>query len=125
MAFTADQKAAIREYLGFSQLFFQIDPRLESQMDSLPTTVPSAVAIVTGLLTDLAAIDSAIQTAALNNLTLSKAEDVTFLGPLQLEALRDQGRMKITQLAVIFEVQAKRDYFATGEGNDGGVVPLG
>jgi len=124
MSFTLPQRVAIREYLGWSQLFKQIDPRLEGQMDNLPITTPDAVTTVVALLADLAAIDTALQNAAMTNLTLSKAEDVIFLGGEQLSELRRQGRMKIQQLSIIFELEPKRDYYETGD-SMGGEIQLG
>lgn len=124
MAFTLPQRVAIREYLGWSQLFKQIDPRLEGQMDNLPITTPDAVTTVLALLADLGAVDAAIQNAALNNLTLSKAEDVNFFGPEQLSELRRHGRMKIQQLSIIFELEPKRDYYSVDDGM-GGEIQLG
>ena len=124
MAFTDDEKMAIRSYLGWSALFFEIDPRLEGQMNRLPTSVPAAVTRVQTILTSLADIDTRLG-AALDNLDLTKAEDIIFLGPEQLDALRNQGRMLVNQLSIIFEVSPKRDYFGEGEGGMGGVIPLG
>ena len=123
-AFTDDEKASIRSYLGFSQLFFLIDPRLEGQMNTLPTSVPSSVTLVRAILVKLAGVDAALDNA-LPHLTLIKAEDITFLGVGELEGLRDQGRMLIGQMATIFQIQVPRDYYATGELGMGGIVPLG
>ncbi len=124
MAFSEDQKAAVRQYLGFSELFHDFDSRLEGQMDALGTSRPSAVTRAQALLTKLAALDAKIDDSALNNLDLERAEDVTFLGPKQIEALQDYGRSLIQQLAVIFEVQVQRDYYGS-EAGSGGVIPLG
>jgi hypothetical protein len=122
-AFTDAQKAAIRQYLGFSELFHDIDPRLEGQMIELGSRAPDAVARVQANLVALADIDARLG-GALDNLDLTKAEDILFLGPDQLEALRNQGRMLIQQVAITFELRPKRDYYATGECM-GGEIPLG
>ena|SRR5690348_10643427 len=124
--FTDDEKAAIRSYLGYSALYYQIDPRLESQIGAggLGTTQPSEATRVRTILTALADIDTRLS-GALDNLDLSKAEDITFLGPPQLEALRNQGRMLIHQLGIIFELVPKRDYYGAGENLNGGYILLG
>jgi hypothetical protein len=122
-AFTDPQKAAIRQYLGFSELFHDIDPRLEGQMIELGSRAPEAVARVQTNLLKLADIDARLD-GALENLDLTTAEDIIFLGPEQLEALRNQGRMLIQQIAIAFELKPKRDYYATGE-CWGGEISLG
>lgn len=115
---------AIRNWLGFSELFHDIDPRLESQMNDIQARSPDAVTFVQARLADLDDIRSRLG-LALDNLDLVKAEDVTFLGPMQLEALRDQGRMLVLQIATIFELKPKRDVFLTGEDSYGGMIELG
>lgn len=124
--FTDDEKAAIRSYLGFSALYYQIDPRLESQIGAggLGTTQPSEAARVRTILTSLADVDTRLG-SALDNLDLSKAENITFLGPEQLETLRNHGRMLIQQLGIILELEPKRDYYGMSENAYGGVIPLG
>jgi hypothetical protein len=125
--FTEDEKAAIRSYLGWSALYYLIDPRLESQIGTggLGTTQPSSATRVRSILTRLADIDSRLD-SALDNLDLTKAEDINFLGSEQLDALRNQGRMLVGQLAIIFEVVPKRDYFDEGGGTGmGGLISLG
>jgi len=112
-AFTDAQKAAIRQYLGFSELFHDVDTRLESQMSEIGTRSPDAATRIVNNLTALAAIDTRL-TSALDNLDLVRAEDVTFLGPAQLEAIRTHGRMLIGQIAITLEVQPRRDYYSTG-----------
>jgi|SRR5579859_6660285 len=124
MPFSDAEKAAIRQYLGFSELFHDLDPRLEGQMNDLGSRAPDAVTRVQANLTALANIDTRLA-GALDNLDLTKAEDIEFLGPKQLEAIRDQGRMLIQQIAITFELKPKRDYYATGEDMGGGLIPLG
>jgi hypothetical protein len=121
VAFTDTEKATIRRYLGFSELFRDVDTRLEGQLDSLSA---EAEALVRATLVQLAAIDAKIHTAALENLDLQRAEDVTFLGPEQLIALKDYGRSLINRIAVTFEVEPMRDYYGAGA-MGGGVIPFG
>jgi hypothetical protein len=122
-AFTPEEKALIRQYLGFSELFHDIDPRLESQMAEIGDRSPEAADHVRAQLARLANIDAQLE-AALDNLTLSKAEDVTFLGPDQLEALRQHGRNLVERIAIVFQVRPQRDYFGSEVGS-GGVLQLG
>jgi hypothetical protein len=124
--FDENEKASIRTYLGWSALYRDIDPRLESQIGTggLGTTQPASATKVRAILTRLADVDTRLD-GSLDNLDLTKAEDINFLGPAQLDALRSQGRMLIGQIATIFELEPKRDYYGTGGGDDGGVIPLG
>lgn len=121
--FTDAQKAQIRQYLGFSELFHDIDARLEGMMNQLGSRAPEAVSRVIANLQRIADIDARLD-CALDNLNITKAEDVEFSGEPQLDALRNQGRMLIQQIAIVFELIPKRDYFAVYDGC-GGVVPLG
>ena len=122
-SFTPAQRAAIRQYLGWSELFHDVDPRLEGMMSMLDQRAPDAVVRVKNNLVRLADIDDRI-TSALDNLDLTRAEDINFLGPDQLDALRNQGRMLVNQIAITFELRPPRDYFAMGD-DGGGIVPLG
>jgi hypothetical protein len=123
-SFTEDQKSRIRSYLGWSQLFKQIDPRLESQLVMLPQDSPETADRVLAIDAKLQDIDAKLQDVALNNLDLSRAEDVTFLGREQLRGLYDAGRRLIHQLSIIFEVEIERDYYGT-DAEMGGVIALG
>jgi hypothetical protein len=121
--FSSTEKALIRQYLGFSELFHDIDPRLESQMAELGDRSPEAADNVRAQLARLANIDARLD-GALDNLDLQKAEEVTFLGPDQLEALRDQGRNLIQRIAIVFQVAPQRDYYGV-EAASGGILPEG
>lgn len=124
MAFTESEKARIRRYLGFSQGFHDVDTRLEGQLGTL--SPQEAEDQVREILVKLAAIDAKLQSAALNNLDLVKAEDVTFLNELQIIALQNYGRTLINQLAIIFNIDMSMqpDYYGSSAGM-GGVIPLG
>lgn len=113
MAFTDAQKAQIRQVLGYSELFHDVDTRLESQMDEIGTRSPDAETRVKSSLTAITALDTRISTA-LDNLDVRKAGSIELLGPAQLETLRQHGRMLIQQIAITFEVEIKRDYYGDG-----------
>lgn len=124
MAFTAAEKAQIRQVLGFSELFHDLDPRLEGQMIDLGTRAPDAVTRIQNTLVALTDIDARL-VVALDDLSLVKAEDITFQGEGELESLRNQGRMLIQQIAITFELVPKRDYYGSAEVLGGGVILLG
>ena len=123
MAFTDAQKVSIRNYLGFSENFHQINTRLESMLIDLPIRSPAAEALAISILAQLAAIDAANQTTALTGVKFKKAEDVEWnLGAFQQR--QDYGRSLIQRLAILFEVTPMEDYYGAA-GGGGGVIPLG
>lgn len=122
MALTDDEASSVRAYLGFSDGFRDLDTRLESQILNLTA---GAEARVRALLTRIGEIDTKLQSAALANLDLERAEDVTFLGPEQLVALRGQGRMLCRRLGQVFFLEPRADYFDEGGGDMGGLIQLG
>lgn len=126
MAFTNAEKTAIRQYLGFSELYRQIDPRVESQLDALPANNPDAETRVRNVLGSLALIDAKLMSAALTRLDASRVENIELLGPEQLAELRRQGRMLVNQIAVTFDITPPRDYFdPSGASGTGGLIALG
>lgn len=62
MAFSSSEKSQIRRYLGYSGGFRDLNYHLESMMDLLGADVDEA-AYVRTLLTEIAAVDTAINTA--------------------------------------------------------------
>lgn len=122
MAFTSAEKAQIRQVLGYSALFYDLDPRLEGQMDSLPTRDADSAARISANLVKLTALDARME-CALDNLDAAVAGSMTLLGPAQLVALRAHGRMLIQQIAITLEVPVRKDYYAPGEAS--GVIALG
>jgi hypothetical protein len=108
MAFTADEKLQIQHYLGLSSFYFLMNAEI------IGVGADDAAATRVGaILADLADIDQRLK-IALDNLTLTKAEDVEFRGEGELEALRNHGRNLIHRLAIIFGVETGADYY----GND-------
>lgn len=124
MAFDEGEKARIRRYLGFSQGFRDFDTRLESQLGDL--TPQEAEDQVREILAKLAAVDAKLQSMALGNLDLRKAEDVEWFGAEGLVALQNYGRSLINQLGILFNIDmsGQPDYFGTSAGI-GGPIPLG
>lgn len=125
MALSEAQKADVRLYLGFAR-GRDLNPQLESRLDAgvLSTEEETRIGAT---LTLLGQIDTKLQSAALDNLDLQRAEDVTFLGPEQLAELRRHGRSLVGRLATLLEVEPARDYFDTGGAGSsmGGLIPLG
>jgi len=125
VALTEAQKADCRLYLGYAR-GRDLHPGLEHRLDAGVLSAEEETR-VGATLTLLGQIDAKLQSAALDNLDLARAEDVTFLGPEQLAELRRHGRSLVGRLAILLEVDAARDYFDTsGAGSGmGGLIPLG
>lgn len=125
MSFTPQERHQIRLYLGWSEQFRDYDTRLETQMDQLGGQVDqSAATTVRTLLAALSSVDTLI-TNALGNLTLKKAEGVEFAGMGEIEGYRNHGRNLVRRVAIIFDVEPKRDYYGEDGDGAGGVIPLG
>jgi hypothetical protein len=121
VALTETQKTKVRMYLGYER-GFDLNSRLESRMISFSAEEETEVGSV---LVDLGDIDTKLKTVALNNLDLEKAEDVTFRGPEQLDALREFGRSLIQRLVALTGVEAAIDFYGSDAGGAGGVIPFG
>lgn len=121
--FSGEEQARIRQYLGFSEQFQDLDGRLESQLAEVGSRSPEAETLVRQCLARLANVEEQLE-GALDNLALTRAEDVSFLGPEQLEALRQHGRNLIQRIAIVFHVEPLRDYFGS-EATSGGRLRFG
>lgn len=140
MAFTDTQKAKLRMFLGYPDVFRQYNPRLESVFDVIGAR-PEVQTLVEDLITRIEAADAAI-TSALDYAGLKRAEDVEwyqaatkFSAPQ--DAARALGKMLVGRLSGMMGVPPWRDYFGTegypgdafmSTGNQmtgGGMIPLG
>ncbi len=125
MAFTGAEKARLRRYLGYSQNFQDLNPRLEDQMLTLGADVDAA-ADLRAIDAKLIAIDAKLQSFALQGLefaSLNRGEVVYADTRKSLDALQDVGRSLIQQIAITFRLEAKRDYYGASE--SGGEIRLG
>lgn len=109
MAFTDDEQAQIRMYLGWSARYMQTDDALRRAYDSVGTLASDAALIQAGL-TEVARIDAAIEAAERR----IKAEAV---GPIKLnggeiEQLRDRGRQAVGRMARTLGVEVRGDAFS-------------
>ena len=125
MAFTATEKAQIRTFLGYSAINRDIDPRLESIMDSIGSTMPEYETLIRADIAEIVTIETAIKNAD-SHLVLDRAEDVTFQGERELESLRGKGRAIIHKLSLRLNVEPRSDYFDPHPvGSMGGVLMCG
>lgn len=133
MAFTDAQKAQIRRYLGFPDVFRYANTRLESAMD----VVGGRAEVQAQVEADLAAITAveAKLTEALTSAGIKKVDEVEFFEAGQRKALRDEGRRMCSRLSITMGVPLAADAFGDGgytgddwmgpTGQYGGMFPCG
>lgn len=115
MAFTADQRAQIRLYMGMPKLFSQSNPVLESAMDALDGLVnQDGGATQARMITALQQLD-AINTQLIANSKLMLATEV--MDEVKFDAIRNDagirkmGRYLIQQIAIPLSMNPAVDFF--------------
>lgn len=126
MAFTDEQRAKIRRYLGWSDVHLQRDWAwaLESAMDVVGGR-PEVQSLVEQELTALDAIWSSFTSSSgvLAKAGLKRVDDIEFYQGAQIRDYRSIGASLCDALAAHFGVRKYRDIF--GGGACGGLIPLG
>lgn len=118
---TETQKTKVRMYLGY-MAGFDLNSFLESRLISLSGEEETEVGAV---LTRLGNIDTKLDSVALNNLDLKRAEDVEFFGAEQLDGLREYGRSLIQRLVALLQVEPAIDFYGSDAAGGGGLIPFG
>ncbi len=136
MAFTSDQEARIRRYLGYPDLWRYKDTRLEGAMDSAGAD-PDASALVIADLAQIAAIDAKITSEGVDNAGVKAVDEIEFFeNGGAVETWRNIGRSIIGRISTTLGVPLYADYYGTrgypgdafmgGTGGAGGnIIPLG
>lgn len=109
MAFTGEEKARIRMYLGWSARFSQTDTALERAMSAIETQAADE-ALTREHLAELARIDAAIRGAEAR-FKASKVGTIE-LNPKEMSDLRSRGTERVGRLATLFGVEARNNPFA-------------
>lgn len=131
MALTQPQRQQCRLYLGRTRVNAQVDRTLENALnavDTFDTSDPAAgaqlQATIGELLAELVRIDTQINEHRAKRTKFSKAEDVTFAGPMELVELRSIGRQLVGRLSAQLGVPVGHDVFSAG-GSYGGLMKVG
>ena len=113
MALTAQQRADVRNALGWSAQFSQTDNALENAFDGLETN-PEHEAQVIALLADIAAVKTQLVDSRrrLKGLKVGTIELDAFRS--ELAALRWDGKRLTGELASIVGVERRHDIFGSG-----------
>lgn len=110
MAFTQTEKTRIRMLLGWGARFWQTQTRLERAMEAVEMTLPDETAKIQALLTDLTAIDTRI-TGQLDTVGTTQVDTIHLQGDQGIGHLRAEGRRLVEAIAVILQVDIKRNYY--------------
>lgn len=112
MAFTDTQKAQIRMYLGWGARYLQTDDALRRAYDSVGALGGPDQVLVEAQLTECARVDGLLQSAEAR-IKASKVGPIE-LNAMELDQLRDKGRMAVGRMARIFGVEVRGDAFSPG-----------
>ena len=125
MAFVEQDRAYIRNYLGYAGIFLQADPRLESAISNIqavssvdPVAVggtrpdQSSENLARNIVAKLVAIDAALD--ALDAFEgVEKVDDGSFNMVREDARLRRKGRMYVYRLAKLLDTEPRGDVFGT------------
>lgn len=113
MAFTSDQRASIRKYMGMSRLFKNSNPILESAMDAIDQLNDggaTAAQMVTTL-TQLASIETQISVAQQLTLASEVTGEIKIDAGRQLAILRKEGQALINGISIPLSMRPFQKYF--------------
>jgi hypothetical protein len=123
MAFTSTEKARIRELLGWGARFWQLETRLESAMSAVELNLPDETALIQATLVSLTDIDTMI-TAALGTVGVTGVSTIHLDSDQGIGHLKSEGRRLVEGIAIILQVNIKKNFYANG-GMQGGLVNYG
>lgn len=109
--FTGAEKTKIREYLGWSARFGQVDTALERAFSAIETQ-PDDEARARDHLVELARIETSI-IACESRLKASNVGPIE-LNPNELNQLRSRGEERVGRLARLFAVEVRGNAFRPG-----------
>lgn len=120
---TEAEKASIRAYLGFPNLFHQQEPRLENAINSVQTVSDGGAldndatqARMRVALAQLDAVDAKLSALQCSYQVLEAGTDKVRLDSIRAAwQLRQDGKRIISQLAIPLGTRPVRDYFSSSE----------
>lgn len=128
MAFSEVQKAQIRRYLGYPDVYRYANTRLESAIDVVGSR-PESQTLIESDLAALVAIESKLSTTVLASAGVRKVDEIEFFERGNLETARKEGRRICSRLSVTFGVPLAGNVFGEsgycGDGWMQNVTPMG
>lgn len=123
MAFTEADRVQIRKYLGFADLYQQIDSRLESAINAVQSvadggTRPTSDAEneVKGIIVELKDIDARVKALRDQQAATELVGEVRLDAARETHRLWSEGRVYVERLARIFDTKKRADAFGFGSG---------
>ncbi len=113
MAFTDAQKAKIRRYLGYPDVFRYANTRLESAIDVVGGRA-EVQALVEADLAALDTIDAKLSSVASSQGGLKRIDDIEFYEGQAVSQIRSDGRRMAGRLSITFGVPIEGDVFGSG-----------
>lgn len=110
--FTDAQKALIRRYLGYPDVYRQANPRLEGALDVVGSRSETQ-ALVEGDLAALVAIEAKLSGSVLSSAGVRKVDEIEFFERGNLETTRSEGRRICGRMSALFGVPLCADVFGT------------
>ena len=117
MAFSEAQRARVRYYLGWPEVFFRSVDAVGEALDIVGGR-PAAQAIVEELLAKLDALDEEIDTDVVRSSKAVQVGSVKLRGPYQLDAKNARGRELVQRLANILGVEPMGGVFGAERTTD-------
>lgn len=115
MAFTDQERADIRLFLGWPAAFYAASDRLEQAMDNISADRPNDEINARTILGQVATLDTAITDRLLVSTWATKTGSIQQRAEYAQEALNRRGRILCSRLAGIFGLVIQRDFFGTRE----------
>lgn len=109
MALSATQKAQIRQYLGYPDLYRYKNVRLEGVLDG--NLSAEAETLVAGYLTQLAAIDAVVTGKVVSRAGLKRVDEIEFYEGKQRQEVLAIGRQYVGRLSNALGVPVYGDAF--------------
>lgn len=119
MALSAQQKSQLRIYLGYPARFHQTQPELEQAILALEGVAADETEVATllaKLTTPVTGIDARLEDAH-DRLQAAKVGSIE-LNPMEIGALRSEGRRIVRRIASLMGVQVLADAYGGGVTNN-------
>lgn len=111
MAYTAEERAKIRLYLGWPAAFYETSDALEQSMDNISASRPQDEANARDLLGKIAALDTAIETMIEHAIKATKVGAIDQRANYQHHSAQKRGEVLVRRLANIHGVAPQGGFF--------------
>jgi hypothetical protein len=137
MAFSDAEKAQVRLYLGYPDLYRYKNVRLEGVISGNQLS-SEAEDLVRVALTNIATVEAKILSRGVGTAGVKRVDEIEFFKSAVYKEMRDWGRMYVTRISIVTGVPVYSDVFSTqgylgdqysagglGSKYNGNLIPLG